>query len=133
MQLIGTLLPAVALLLLAQIDMSKGRAEANLGAAFILVTVAMTAHAAQASGVLALLHDIAGPRAAELFTIANMIHKLAGVIAPHIIRYISSGFGWDTVFLFTAAHYAVAAATLVPLLGQMDEVRVRLFGGKSKQ
>ena len=78
--------------------------------------------------MLALLHDIAGGRAAELFVVANTIHKLAGVIAPHLIRHTAQARGWDAVLLLVAAHYAVAAATLVPLIGRTDATRARLFG-----
>ena len=35
--------------------------------------------------------------------------------------------GWAAVLVLTAAHYGLAAATLLPLLARADETRARLF------
>ena len=120
MQLIGTVVPAAALWLLAR--------TRDVRVACVLVTCAMTAHGAQASGVLALLHDIGGGRAAELFAVANSIHKFAGMLAALVIRHVSHHSGWDAVLQITAAHYLICAAALLPLMGRTRQARARIFG-----
>jgi len=118
MQAVGTAVPAVSLLMLC-------RTESTVSAA-ILVTLWMSSHGFQTSGLTAMLHDVAHARASELFAIGNVFSKFAGVMAGPLISRIARSWGWHCVLFIICLHY-VAAGTLLVALMPRAEATSRLF------
>merc|ERR1719160_1077886 len=91
MQSIGTLVPAASLLMLSGTDSTPTAAT--------LVTIWMASHGFQTSGLTVMFHDVAGPRASELFAIGNVFSKFAGITSGPAISQLSRRLGWEIILL----------------------------------
>ena len=120
MQGIGTLVPGLCMVGLAH---ARGAWEAAA-----VVTVWMAAHGFQAAGGHALLHDVAGHRASELFVVLNAAAKLTGVVAASAIRHIVAVWGWESLLYIVSLQYLLNGLFLVPLIRDTDAARKQFLG-----
>jgi hypothetical protein len=118
MQSIGTLVPALALLVLSCTE--------SVLLAAVLVTLWMASHGFQTSGLTVMFHDVAGPRASELFAIGNVFSKFAGILSGPFTSCLSRRVGWGCILLVIMVHYVLSAIVLVSRMSRTEQTK-RLF------
>ena len=102
LQTVAFLVPAIALLVLAQPGLSPAQAVAAM-------TVALGTTSLGQAGFVANMSDIAPRHAGKMFGLCNTFGSLSGIVGVTAVGFIVEATGsFSPVFLLTASMYVVA-------------------------